>query len=246
MRRYGLIGYPLTHSFSQRYFTEKFEREGIKDKDCTYSNFSLPQIGELTGVLADPELCGFNITIPYKEQVIGWLDEQDEVVQAVGACNCVRIRDGQLKGYNTDVIGFEQSFVPKLTGDHKKALVLGSGGAAKAVMYVLRRLGIDYRLITRANTPAEGSMNYTEVDSALLAEYTVIINTTPLGMHPRTEDCPPLPYEALTPRHYLFDLIYNPARTLFLQKGEERGAVVENGHEMLILQAEESWRIWNS
>jgi shikimate dehydrogenase len=244
MRRYGLIGYPLTHSFSQRYFTEKFEKEGITD--CSYSNFSLPQIGDLTGVLDDPELCGFNITIPYKEQVIAWLDEQDEVVKAVGACNCVRIRNGQLMGYNTDVIGFEQSFLSQLTDDHKKALVLGSGGAAKAVMYVLRRLGIDYRLITRAGIPAEGSMNYTEVDATLLEEYTIIINTTPLGMHPRTEDCPPLPYEALTPRHYLFDLIYNPARTVFLRKGEERGAVVENGHAMLILQAEESWRIWTA
>jgi shikimate dehydrogenase len=244
MRRYGLIGYPLTHSFSQKYFTEKFEREGITD--CTYSNFSLPQIGELAGVLADPELRGFNITIPYKQAVLDYLHSKSDVVAAIGACNCIRIEGGQLTGYNTDVVGFEQSMVRHLAPHHSRALVLGTGGAAKAVEWVLQRLGIEYVLVTRRPRAGSADMSYQQVTAEVLAEATLIINTTPLGMHPHVEECPPLPYEALTPRHYLFDLIYNPARTLFLRKGEERGAVVENGHEMLILQAEESWRIWNA
>jgi shikimate dehydrogenase len=244
MRRYGLIGYPLTHSFSQKYFTEKFEREGITD--CTYSNFSLPQIGELAGVLADPELRGFNITIPYKQAVLDYLHSKSDVVAAIGACNCIRIEGGQLTGYNTDVVGFEQSMVRHLAPHHSRALVLGTGGAAKAVEWVLQRLGIEYVLVTRRPRAGSADMSYQQVTAEVLAEATLIINTTPLGMHPHVEECPPLPYEALTPRHYLFDLIYNPARTLFLRKGQERGAVVENGHEMLILQAEESWRIWNA
>ncbi|HTI93249.1 MAG TPA: shikimate dehydrogenase [Puia sp.] len=242
MRRYGLLGYPLTHSFSQQYFTEKFQREGIAD--CSYSNFSLPDIGELTEVLSDASLCGLNVTIPYKEKVIPFLHESSPVVSEIGACNCIRIEGSRLTGYNTDVVGFEQSLVRKLGDHHRSALVLGTGGAAKAVEYVLRNLGISYRLVTRKPRPDTGDMGYEEVDARLLETYTLIVNTTPLGMHPKVSECPPLPYAALTSRHYLFDLIYNPSRTLFLQKGEERGAVVENGYDMLILQAEESWRIW--
>jgi shikimate dehydrogenase len=242
MRRYGLIGFPLTHSFSQKFFTEKFEKEGITD--CTYSNFSLPQIGDLAGVLADPELRGFNITIPYKRAVLDYLHSKSEVVAAIGACNCVRIEGGRLTGHNTDVVGFERSLVRHLAPHHSRALVLGTGGAAKAVEWVLQRLGIAYVSVTRRPRPGTSDISYEQVTAGVLAEATLIINTTPLGMHPHTEECPPLPYEALTSRHYLFDLIYNPARTLFLRKGETRGAVVENGHEMLILQAEESWRIW--
>ncbi|GGB25740.1 shikimate dehydrogenase family protein [Puia dinghuensis] len=242
MRRYGLIGYPLTHSFSQRYFSEKFEREGIKD--CVYDNFSLVSIDELAAVLADAELCGLNVTIPYKEQVLAFLDERSPVVAAIGACNCIRIDGGRLTGYNTDVVGFEQSLLPKLGSHHRRALILGTGGASKAVEYVLGKLGIDYRLVSRRPRPGTNELWYEQVDAALLSEYTVVVNTTPLGMYPHTEECPPLPYEAVGPEHYLFDLVYNPARTLFLQKGEERGAVVENGHAMLVIQAEESWRIW--
>jgi shikimate dehydrogenase len=243
MRRYGLIGYPLTHSFSQRYFTEKFQREGIMG--CSYSTFSLPSIGELPGILAEPGLCGLNVTIPYKEQVLPFLGAKSPVVEAIGACNCIRIEDGVLTGHNTDVVGFEISLLKKLSGHHRQALILGTGGASKAVEYVLRKLGIGYQLVTR--TPSgPGMIGYAEVDGLLLETHTLIINTTPLGMHPHVEESPPLPYEALTSRHYLFDLIYNPVRTLFLQKGEERGAVVENGWEMLILQAEESWRIWTA
>lgn len=244
MRRYGLIGYPLSHSFSQQYFTEKFRREGMSD--CAYSNFSLSSIAELAAVLHDAELCGLNVTIPYKQDVLSFLDARSDVVAAIGACNCIRIEDGVRTGHNTDVVGFEQSLVRRLEVHHRRALVLGTGGASKAVEWVLEKLGIDYRLVTRRPRAGGTDLSYGQVDGALLGEYTLIVNTTPLGMYPRVEECPSLPYEALTPRHYLFDLIYNPARTLFLRKGEERGAVVENGHEMLVLQAEESWRIWNA
>jgi shikimate dehydrogenase len=244
MRKFGLIGYPLTHSFSQRYFTEKFEREGITD--CTYSNFPLASLVDMPSVLAEPDLCGFNITIPYKQAVLDYLHSKSHVVAAIGACNCVRIEGGRLTGHNTDVVGFERSLVRHLAPHHSRALVLGTGGAAKAVEWVLQQLGIAYVLVTRRPRPGTTDMSYEQVTAEVLAEATLIINTTPLGMYPHTEECPPLPYEALTPRHYLFDLIYNPARTLFLRKGEARGAVVENGHEMLIQQAEESWRIWTA
>ena len=243
MRRYGLIGYPLSHSFSQQYFTEKFQREG--KTDCSYSNFSIPSIDALTEVLEDRELCGLNVTIPYKQEVLSFLDVRSDVVAAIGACNCIRIEGGVRTGYNTDVVGFERSLIRRLDGHHRRALVLGTGGASKAVEWVLAKLGIGYRMVSRRPRDENAGLRYDQVDAAMLGEYTLIVNTTPLGMYPRTEECPPLPYEALTPRHYLFDLIYNPARTLFLRRGEERGAVVENGHEMLVLQAEESWRIWN-
>ncbi len=258
MRKFGLIGYPLTHSFSQRYFTEKFIREGVRD--CSYSAWSLPAITDLPAtVLADAELCGFNITIPYKEQILPFLHTRNEVVQAIGACNCVKIVGGKLEGYNTDVIGFEGSLVKKLQPHHTQALVLGTGGAAKAVGYVLEKLGIGYRYVSRkgggsggeaaGGLSGEGSgssfLSYRDVDAPLLQSHTLLINTSPLGMYPKVGECPPLPYEAITARHYLFDLVYNPERTLFLQRGQERGAAVENGYEMLILQAEESWRIWN-
>ncbi|HLZ85808.1 MAG TPA: shikimate dehydrogenase [Puia sp.] len=242
MRRYGLIGYPLTHSFSQKYFTDKFEREGIKD--CVYTNFPISSIEELPGLLKDGSLCGLNVTIPYKQVVLPYLHGKSEVVEAIGACNCIRIDAGRLVGHNTDVVGFEQSLLPKLGSHHRRALVLGTGGASKAVEYVLGKLGIAYRLVTRRPRPGTDDLSYEEVDAALMASHTLIVNTTPLGMYPHVEECPSLPYEALGPGHYLFDLIYNPARTLFLRNGEARGAVVENGHEMLLLQAEESWRIW--
>ena len=244
MRHYGLIGYPLSHSFSQRYFTEKFDREGITG--CSYTNFSISSIDELPKVLADPELCGLNVTIPYKQQVIPFLDVLSPVVEAIGACNCNRIEDGVRTGHNTDVVGFERSLVKKLGDHHRQALVLGTGGAAKAVEWVLQQMGILYRSVSRHPRPDTGDLGYEDLDAGLLAAYTLIINTTPVGMYPKTGEYPPLPYKALGPRHYLYDLIYNPDRTLFLQKGEARGAVVENGHEMLLLQAEESWRIWNS
>ena len=238
-----MIGYPLSHSFSQHYFTEKFRREGISD--CVYENFPLASIKELGVVLEDPELCGLNVTIPYKKDVLSFLDVRSEVVTAIGACNCIKIEDGRRTGYNTDVVGFEQSLVKQLGEHHRQALVLGTGGASKAVEWVLGKLGIAYRMVTRSPRAGGTDLGYEQVNASLLGEYTLIVNTTPLGMYPRTGEYPPLPYEALTSRHYLFDLIYNPARTLFLRMGDEKGAVVENGHEMLVLQAEESWRIWS-
>jgi len=243
MRRYGLIGYPLSHSFSQRYFTGKFEKEGLSD--CSYSNFPIASINELPGVLADPDLRGLNVTIPYKQQVIPYLTVLSPVVEAIGACNCIRIEGGVRTGYNTDVVGFERSLVKKLSSHHQQALVLGSGGASKAVEWVLQQLGIAYRLVSRQPRPDTGDLGYDDLDAGLLACYPLIVNTTPLGMYPKVNECPPLPYEAIGPRHYLYDLVYNPDRTLFLRHGEARGAAVENGHEMLVLQAEESWRIWN-
>lgn len=244
MKKYGLIGYPLSHSFSQRYFTEKFVAEGLND--CQYANFPIGSISELKEVLSDPALCGLNVTIPYKEQVLPFLDIENDVVKKIRACNCIRIFEGKLYGYNTDVVGFGQSLDRHLLPHHTQALILGTGGAAKAVEYVLQARGIEYRSVSRRPRPSTTDIDYAAADAGLLATHTLLINTTPLGMHPHTEECPPLPYEAITPRHYLFDLIYNPARTLFLRKGEERGAVVENGYEMLVLQAEESWRIWNT
>jgi shikimate dehydrogenase len=237
-----LIGFPLTHSFSQRYFTEKFVREGIVD--CAYLNFPIPSIDELPAVLADAELCGLNVTIPYKEQVLSFLDGRGPVVEAIGACNCIKIDGGRRVGYNTDVVGFEKALLPKLGKHHRQALVLGTGGAAKAVEYVLGNLGIAYRLVTRRPREGTNDLGYEDIDAAMMGAYTLVVNTTPLGMYPNVEEYPALPYAAIGPKHYLFDLVYNPARTLFLKKGEERGAVVENGHAMLLLQAEESWRIW--
>ncbi len=243
MKQYGLIGFPLSHSFSQRYFTEKFEREGIRG--CAYANFSLPEIGALPAVLTDPALCGLNVTIPYKQQVIPFLHELTPVVVTIGACNCIRLVQGRLIGHNTDVIGFQQSLVRQLAPHHRAALILGTGGASKAVEYVLRQLGISYRMVSRKARPDTGELSYPDVDPAILAEATLVINTTPVGMYPETDACPPLPYEAVTSRHYFFDLIYNPERTEFLRRAAARGAAVENGYEMLVLQAEESWRIWN-
>lgn len=244
MRKFGLIGYPLTHSFSQKYFTEKFGKDGIMD--CVYEKFPLEDISALHAVLKDQELCGLNVTIPYKEKVISFLHEKNEIVHQINACNCIKIREGRLYGYNTDAIGFETSLLKKLQPRHNRALILGTGGAAKAVEYVIAKLGIEYSFVSRRPRPATTDILYEDLDASLIRAHTLLINTTPLGMSPHTGDCPSLPYEAIGPEHYLFDVIYNPEKTLFLQKGEAQGAVIENGYEMLILQAEESWKIWNS
>jgi len=242
MRLFGLIGYPLSHSFSKKYFTEKFEREKLTD--CRYELFPITSIDELKKVLDQhPDLYGLNITIPYKEQVIPFLDETDEVVEKIGACNCISIENRKLKGFNTDVTGFEISLKTKLKPHHKKALILGTGGAAKAVEYVLEKLGIDFKYVSRK--PSCNNFSYEQLTPAIISEHTLIINTTPLGMYPGINEAPTIPYESLTDQHYLFDLVYNPEKTLFLQKGEARGAVIKNGYEMLLIQAEESWKIWN-
>ena len=243
MRRFGLIGFPLSHSFSQRYFTEKFQRENIAG--CIYENFPLADISELASVLQQhPDLAGLNVTIPYKEKVIPFLASQDEVVKTTGACNCIKVTDGLLHGYNTDVAGFEISLEKFLEPFHKKALVLGTGGAAKAVHYILQKKGIEYTSVSR-NPQGAQSISYAGTKE-VLNDHLLVINTTPLGMYPNLDEFPPIAYELLTPRHYLFDLTYNPPLTTFLKKGQDNGAVVSNGSEMLLIQAEESWKIWNT
>ena len=242
MIKYGLIGHPLTHSFSKKYFTEKFERESIADHE--YELYPIQEISALPSLLSSvPELRGLNITIPYKEQVIPYLDEQSAVVKEIQACNCIRIHKGRLIGYNTDVIGFEKTLERKLLPHHNRGLVLGTGGAAKAVHYVLRSKGIGFLEVSR--TPKEGCLTYADINEEVLFSYKLIINTTPLGMYPQIEESPELPYDALSDQHYLYDLVYNPAKTKFLLEGERRGALIENGADMLIIQADASWEIWN-
>jgi shikimate dehydrogenase len=245
MRTFGLIGYPLTHSFSQKYFTEKFRSSGIED--AQYLNFPLESIESFPALIKEQAtLNGLNVTIPYKEQVIPFLDELDESVQQIGACNCILVKNGQLKGYNTDYLGFKVSLMKKLKPYHTHALVLGEGGAAKAVNYALKKLGIEFLTVSRRGKDVPGVVQYNQLNDEMLEQFTLIVNTTPLGMSPNIETAPDIPYNALTSRHYLYDLVYNPSRTLFLQLGEERGATIENGMEMLTIQAEEGWKIWNA
>lgn len=242
MRLFALIGYPLSHSFSKKYFTEKFKREGLTD--CRYEHFSIDDISKLKTILAEnPDLCGLNVTIPYKEQVLSFLQEKNDLVKQIKACNCISIIKGKLKGYNTDALGFEQSLQEKLKPHHKKALILGTGGAAKAVEFVLDKHEIRYKYVSRK--PSARNYSYEQLTPAIIAAHKLIINTTPLGMYPAITEAPPIPYESLTSEHYLFDLIYNPEKTLFLRKGEEKGAAIKNGYDMLVIQAEESWKIWN-
>ena len=242
MRYFGLIGYPLTHSFSKVYFTNKFEQEGLSN--CRYENFPISTIGELKNILHDhPGLEGLNVTIPYKQQVISFLHQQSPVVQLISACNCIKIADGKLYGYNTDVTGFKQSFEKHLQAHHKKALILGSGGASKAVEYVLSQSGIRFQVVSRK--PDLGQLHYSSLNQEVIEDHSIIINTTPLGTSPNTEMAPGIPFQFLTPKHYLFDVVYNPEKTKFLKLGEEKGAIIQNGSEMLNIQAEESWKIWN-
>jgi len=244
MRRYGLIGFPLSHSFSKKYFAEKFAREGIVD--CTYELYPLEEIGLLPELLSSVEnLCGLNVTIPYKKQVLPFLDHLSDEVQKIEACNCIAIANGKRYGYNTDTIGFEATFAPQLTLQDKAALVLGTGGAAAAVAYTLAKLGINYTYVSREPTGKPNTILYSALDEEMMQSYTIIINTSPLGTYPAVDDCPAIPYNLLTARHYLYDLVYNPAKTLFLKKGEERGTRIQNGAAMLAIQAEESWKIWN-
>lgn len=243
MKRFGLIGYPLGHSFSKKYFTDKFQNEGLQDH--LYETFPIEDILSVKEILrAHPDLAGFNVTIPHKETIVALLDEYSPVVEKIRACNCVLVRDGKLIGYNTDVLGFQQSLQKSFPVLPSKALILGTGGAAKAVEYVLGQLNIGYKLVSRK--PSTHNLSYEQVTPAVINEHKLIINTTPLGMYPRVVEAPPIPYEALGGEHCLFDLIYNPERTLFLQKGAEQGAAVQNGWEMLVIQAEESWKIWSA
>jgi shikimate dehydrogenase len=245
MKTYGLIGYPLGHSFSRGYFTDYFSREGI---DAEYKNFELPSIEALAEVLqTEHTLQGFNVTIPYKQQVFTYLNELDDAARAIGAVNVVKVirhdSNLQLKGYNTDHIGFSDSIRPYLKPHHTHALILGTGGASKAVDYALHQLGLKTQYVSR--TAREGIIAYDELTPELMAQYTVIVNTTPLGMHPKVDECPPLDYTRLTSQHLLYDVVYNPEKTLFLQRGEEAGATICNGMDMLIGQAKAAWKIWN-
>ncbi len=241
MKLYGLIGYPLGHSFSKKYFTEKFQTEKL---DCRFENFPIEHIGLLPEILKDnPGLLGLCVTIPYKEKVIPYLDELSDEVVHIKACNSIQIRNGKLTGYNTDTTGFEKSLQTKLKDHHTSALILGTGGASKAVAYVLQKKNISFRKVSR--TGGDGALTYDSLSAADIAGHTLIINASPLGTYPNENTFPDIPYEALTPRHLLFDLVYNPPKTIFLQKGEEKGAAILNGYEMLVEQAEASWRIWN-
>lgn len=243
MRTFGLMGYPLTHSFSQKYFTEKFELLGITDVE--YKNFSIPKIEDIDEVMSsNPHLCGFNITIPYKKKIIPYLHFVSDAVQKMGACNCVNIKEGKLTGYNTDVIGFKLSLQPFLKPHHTKALILGTGGAAAAVEYVFNELNIIYQFVSRNAT--DNSLGYHQLTKDIMEQHPLIINTSPVGQFPATAESPAIPYEFINASHHLFDLIYNPNETAFLHKGKVRGATTQNGYEMLVLQAEESWRIWNT
>ena len=244
MTTYGTIGFPLTHSFSKQYFTEKIEREGITD--AVYYSFPLASIEEFPAFLINnPSLKGLSVTIPYKEQVLKYVTCLSEEVKQIGAANCIKIRGNELTAYNTDIIGFEKSFVKNLKPNHKKALVLGTGGASKAVQYVFKKLGIDFLVVSRKESAAEKFIQYNHITENIIKEYNIIINATPVGMSPAEDICPDLPYSFLTTDNYLFDLVYKPAKTLFLQRGEEQGAVIVNGFEMLIIQAEENWVRWN-
>lgn len=240
---YGLIGYPLGHSFSRNYFNEKFDREGI---NAQYVNFEVPEIGMLPRVLGDNKnLKGLNVTIPYKQSVIAFLDVIDEEAQQIGAVNTVKVGDnGVLKGFNTDVYGFVESLKPLISGDkHSRALVLGTGGASKAVCFGLKQLDIEVTNVSRQGRPEV--MSYGELTENIVNEHTVIVNTTPLGMYPKVSECPLIPYEGIGDKHVCFDLIYNPSETLFMKLAAERGAKVSNGLKMLHLQAERAWQIWN-
>ena len=240
-RKFGLIGFPLTHSFSARYFTDKFNREGVTD--CLYENYPIESIEELPLLIKQENLSGINVTIPYKESVIEYLDEIDSAAEAIGAVNCIKISDGKLTGYNTDVYGFSESLKKFIGYTKPKALILGTGGSSKAVAFALGQLNISYQFVSRRKK-AEW-LSYQELTGAIISEHQLIINTTPIGMFPQSEAKPELPYEHLTADHYLFDLIYNPEETQFLSQGKLHGSHTQNGLEMLYIQAEKAWEKWN-
>ncbi|MCP4439416.1 MAG: shikimate dehydrogenase [Aureispira sp.] len=243
MRTFGLIGRKLSHSFSPKYFAQKFNKEGILNTE--YLAFPLTTIEEFPVLFQKQEnLVGLNVTIPYKTTVIPFLDKVDCAASEIGAVNTIRLHNGELHGFNTDVYGFEQSLQPLLKPYHQKALVLGTGGAAKAVCYVLQQLNIPFKLVSR--NPHASQLSYQIISPQLLEEYLLVINTTPLGMYPNINEAPSLPYLSVGNKHLFYDLVYNPQKTLFLQRAEAQGATIKNGLEMLHLQAEKAWQIWNN
>jgi shikimate dehydrogenase len=243
---FGLIGQTVSHSFSKAYFDEKFFREGLRDHH--YELFPLDSIKDIEALINDTKgLTGLNVTLPYKEQVIKYLDEVDPVAKKIGAVNVIKIKDGKRKGFNTDSDAFFETIEKWLPKDRTfKALILGSGGSSKAVQEAIAKLKIPYKIVSREGS--KGNLSYEDVQKnpQLITESHLIINTTPLGMHPNTTNMPPIDYEKLGAEHFVYDLIYNPARTQFLQKAEIRGATIKNGLEMLHVQAEKSWTIWNN
>lgn len=243
MRKFGLIGYPLSHSFSQGFFTEKFLKENINN--AVYTNYPMEHLDSFNTLWEqNPELEGLNVTIPHKKAVIPFLDKPSTVVKCIQACNCIRKFEGALYGYNTDVIGFEKSLLPFLKPHHSHALILGTGGAAAAVEWVLNKLSIKYHLVSRTST--SHTLSYAQLTPEIIATHTLIINTSPLGMFPNVDQAPTIPYSAIGKEHHLYDLIYNPAATLFMKKGALQGASTQNGLAMLHIQAVESWAIWNA
>lgn len=245
MTIYGLIGYPLGHSFSVEYFSKRFSDGKI---DAEYRNFPLEEVSQFEQLVKrEPGLAGLNVTVPYKQKILPFLDALDRTARTIQAVNTIKFcrKDNHLAllGYNTDVIGFERSLKEHLKPDHQQAIVLGTGGSSKAIVFVLEQLGIEYRMISRSR--GEGVVTYEDLDPALVAQSSLIINTTPLGMHPEVDGCPDIPYEAITPDHLMFDLVYNPEKTQFLSRGKALGATIVNGYNMLVYQAEASWEIWN-
>lgn len=248
MKVFGLIGYPLGHSFSKGFFAEKFKNENIKN--CVYNNYPIESIQQFRQLIDEnPDFAGLNVTIPYKEQVIPFLDAINPEAKEIGAVNTIKIQDTpsgkKLTGYNTDVYGFETSLQPMLQDYHKKALILGTGGASKAIKYILTKLGISF-ISASIEELQENEIRYSDITKELIGECLLIINATPLGTFPKVDTCPDIPYEFITSKHVLFDLVYNPEETLFLKKGKEQGANGKNGLQMLHLQAEKAWEIWNS
>jgi len=245
MKLFGLIGHPLTHSFSKQYFENKFEKESIVD--CSYNLYDIKNISLYKNVFENQNLIGLNVTIPYKESIIDLLDELDEVAKNIGAVNTIKFDPKTKKtiGYNTDYFGFKNSLKPFLENTHERALILGTGGASKAIAYVLKELNINYLFVSR-NPKNENEIAYNDVNQYVIKHHQIIINTTPLGTYPNINDFPNIPYELLTANHLLYDLVYNPEETMFLKKGKEKGTITINGLQMLKLQAEKSWEIWNS
>ena len=245
MKLFGLIGYPLGHSFSKKYFDKKFEDENINN--ASFELFPIKDIGEYNRLIAvNQNLKGLAVTIPYKQSILPFINYVTVAAKEIGAVNCIKFIDGHTTGHNTDVIGFEKSLLPLLQPHHAKALVLGTGGSSKAVQYVLTQVGIPFLLVSRKKINSSNCINYIQIDEGIMKEHNVIINCTPIGMSPKENEKPAIPYHLLSPQHLLYDLIYTPEKTLFLQEAERRNCIIKNGFEMLVIQAEENWKIWNA
>lgn len=243
IKLFGLLGRNISYSFSRGYFADKFKNEKIEN--CDYVNFDIPSISDFPSIINNtPNLKGLNVTIPYKQEVIPFLDELSGNAKKIGAVNTITIsKKGKTKGYNTDYYGFKKSLKPLLKKRHQKALILGTGGASKGVAYALEQLNISYTYVSR--TPEKEALAYADLNETIFKEYLLVINCSPIGTSPNTDKCPEIPYEYFTEKHIAYDLIYNPAETLFMQKAKEKGAIVKNGLDMLVFQAEKAWQIWN-